>query len=79
MDLFELIAGDRGLATGNAQRVAVMSLEEDRLTGTFRRVSLVPTTSMLADGMTKIVAFLQLSLNLESTAGGRVFTQFGGI
>ena len=62
MDLFELITGARGLTTDKTQRISVMSLREDRLTGRFRRITHVPTTSMLADGMTKLGVFPQLLL-----------------
>eukprot|EP00959_Pyramimonas_sp_CCMP1952_P044093 921617-Pyramimonas_sp.AAC.1 len=37
VDLFEPITGARGLTTCKTQRISVMSLREDRLTGRFRR------------------------------------------
>eukprot|EP00959_Pyramimonas_sp_CCMP1952_P101945 2131992-Pyramimonas_sp.AAC.1 len=54
MDLFELVSGGRGLTTDKTQRISIMSLREDRLTGRFRRITHVPTASMLSDGMTKL-------------------------
>ena len=53
MDLFELCIGSRGLPTDKNQRVIIMSLREDRLKGYIRTMIHLPTSIMVADGLTK--------------------------
>ena len=60
MDLFELITGQRGLSSDKGQRLAVMSLREDRMTGRTRYSIHCTTRAMLADGLTKPGIFNQL-------------------
>ena len=60
MDLFELCCGGKGLTADKSQRVIILSLREDRLTGRIRTFIHVPTQAMLADGLTKAGVFFQL-------------------
>jgi hypothetical protein len=60
MDLFELVCGSKGLASDKSQRVAVLALREDRMSGRIRFVMHWPTAGMLADGLTKSGVFPQL-------------------
>ena len=53
MDLFELVTNTKGLSTDKSQRLAIMALREDRMTGRVRCVVHVPPKAMLVDGMTK--------------------------
>jgi hypothetical protein len=57
MDLYELVTGQRGLTNDKTQRISIMALREDRLTGRCRRFTHVPTSSMLSDGLTKLGQF----------------------
>ena len=60
MDVFELITGQRGISSDRAQRLAIMALREDKVTGRTRFTIHVTTKAMLADGLTKQGVFLQL-------------------
>ena len=59
-DFFELCCGMRGVPTDKSQRLAVLSMREDRLTGRIRNFILVDTDNMLADGLTKPGIFKRL-------------------
>ena len=52
-DVFELITGSKGVPQDRYQRIYVMALREDRIKGAIRRFMWIPTTSMLADCLTK--------------------------
>ena len=60
MDVFELICGARGLTADKFQRLAIMALRADRMEGRIRYTIHIPTTGMVADGLTKVGTFLQL-------------------
>ena len=60
MDLFELMCNSKGLASDKSQRVAVLALREDRMSGRLRWILHIPTVAMLADGLTKSGLFPQL-------------------
>ena len=60
MDLFELCTGTKGLSNDKSQRLAVLSLREDRLVGRTRWMIHTPTKAMVADGLTKEGLFQQL-------------------
>ena len=60
MDLFELMCSKKGLSNDTSQRVVVLSLREFRSLGIIRALVHVPTTAMLADGLTKVGKFPQL-------------------
>ena len=60
MDLFELMCSAKGMASDKSQRVAVLALREDRMSGRLRFIMHWPTLAMLADGLTKSGLFLQL-------------------
>ena len=60
MDLFELMCSKKGLSNDTSQRVVVLSLREFRSLGIIRTLVHVPTTAMLADGLTKVGKFSQL-------------------
>ena len=53
MDLYELITGSKGLSADKGQRLAVMSLREDKTRGITRYTIHVPSPQMVADGLTK--------------------------
>ena len=53
-DLLDLITGVKGVPTDKSQRLAVLALREDRLTGRTRNWLHIPTDSMLPDGLTKV-------------------------
>lgn len=52
-DLFELCAGQKTLPQDKSQRLYVLGIKESRITGQIRMVVLIPTESMLSDGLTK--------------------------
>ena len=60
MDVFELATGAKGLSNDKTQRIVVMSIREDRLSGRVRTLMHWPTSIMLADGFTKTGVFRQL-------------------
>ena len=60
MDLFELMCNSKGLSSDKSQRVAILALREDRMSGRLRWIAHFPTAAMIADGLTKSGVFLQL-------------------
>ena len=60
MDLFELVTGVRGCPNDKSQRIGVLFLREDRITGRLRHFVHAPTQAMLCDGLTKPGTFVQL-------------------
>ena len=52
-DFLELSVGLKGVPQDRHQRLYVLSVREDRLRGYIRRFFWCPTTSMVADGLTK--------------------------
>ena len=52
-DLLDLVTGLKSVPTDKSQRLAVISLREDRLNGRTRHWFHIPTTTMVADGLTK--------------------------
>ena len=59
-DFWELCCGIRGVPSDKSQRLAVLSMREDRLSGRIRNFVLVDTNNMLADGLTKPGTFPEL-------------------
>ena len=53
LDLFMLVTGQKGISSDKNQRLAVLSIREDRLSGRIRRFIHLPTRYMLPDGLTK--------------------------
>ena len=66
-DLWELCCGLRGVPSDKSQRLAILSMREDRLSGRLRNFVLVDTHNMLADGLTKSGTFP--ALNEWATTG----------
>ena len=60
MDVFELLCSKKGLSNDTTQRVVILSLREFRALGIIRGLFHVPTSAMLADGLTKPGKFPQL-------------------
>ena len=60
MDLYELVTNNRGLSADKGQRLIIVSLREDRMSGRIRTFQHIPTAAMIADGLTKTGVFLQL-------------------
>ena len=60
MDLFELVTGVKGVPNDKSQRIGILSLREDRMTGRVRHFVHIPTAVMLGDGLTKVGTFAQL-------------------
>ena len=60
MDLFELMCNSKGMAIDKSQRVAILALREDRMSGRLRWICHFPTAALIADGLTKSGLFLQL-------------------
>ena len=60
MDFFELVTNMKGLSSDKSQRVAILAVREDRMTGRIRFIMHWPTKAMVADGLTKLGAFPQL-------------------
>ena len=52
-DMYDLISGNKPLPQDRTQRMYVMSLREERVSGRLRYLYKVPTESMLADAITK--------------------------
>ena len=52
-DLFQLVVGQKGVPQDRYQRVYIMSLREDRISGHIRRFWWIPTSAMIADALTK--------------------------
>ena len=59
-DLFELACGQRGIPSDKSQRLAVLSIREDRLSGRTRAFFHWPTSIMLAGALTKPGTFPQM-------------------
>ena len=60
MDVWELLCGIKGLSNDKSQRLVVLGLREYRLLGIVRSVYHIQTSTMLADGLTKVGKFPQL-------------------
>ena len=56
-DLLELATGERGIPADRSQRLAVLSIREERLSGRCRIMSHIPTQIMLSDALTKLGTF----------------------
>ena len=56
-DLLDLITGAKGIPADRSQRLCVLSIREERLSGRCRVVSHIPTQIMIADCLTKIGTF----------------------
>ena len=52
-DFYELCTGAKGVPADKSQRLSVLSMREERLSGRLRRLYHCPTQLMLADGLTK--------------------------
>ena len=65
-DLLELATGERGIPADKSQRLSVLSIREERLSGRCRLFSHVPTDVMLADALTKLGTF-PVFLKFQST------------
>ena len=65
-DLFQLVCGLKGVPTDKTQRLAILSVREDRLTGRVRNFIHLPTNAMVMDGLTKSGTFPEL-MKLIST------------
>eukprot|EP00959_Pyramimonas_sp_CCMP1952_P399540 8371310-Pyramimonas_sp.AAC.1 len=51
--MFELVTGLKGVPQDRQQRLAVMALGEERMTGRVRHTVHIPTDVMLSDALTK--------------------------
>ena len=60
MDVFELVCSAKGLSNDKTQRLVILGLRELRRFGIFRALIHVPTSAMLADGITKVGKFVNL-------------------
>jgi hypothetical protein len=60
MNLFELCTGTKGLSNDKSQRLAILTLREDRLLDRTRWMIHTPTKAMVAYGLTKEGFFQQL-------------------
>ncbi|CAE8712610.1 unnamed protein product [Polarella glacialis] len=67
-DFYELATGVKGVPQDKGQRLYVLSIREDRLTGKIRFFFLIPTSTMLADGLTKVMFSRQLLQLMTSGA-----------
>jgi hypothetical protein len=59
-DAFELITGLKGIPQDKQQRLPVMALREERMTGRVRLSLHIPTEIMISDALTKAGTFVQL-------------------
>eukprot|EP00959_Pyramimonas_sp_CCMP1952_P113484 2371955-Pyramimonas_sp.AAC.1 len=59
-DMFELVTGLKGVPQDRQQRLAIMALREERVTGRVRYTIHIPTDVMLSDALTKPGVFPQL-------------------
>ena len=59
-DFYELACGERAMPQDKAQKLYVTSFREMRLRGKIRRFLLIPTESMLADALSKVMKSEQL-------------------
>ena len=60
MDVFELACSAKGLSNDKTQRLVILGFRELRRYGLFRALVHVPTSAMLADGITKVGKFTNL-------------------
>ena len=60
MDLLELITGKKGVPQDRSFRLIILALREKRLTGRFQASVHVDTRHMLANALTKHVAYDEL-------------------
>ena len=75
-DLFQLTCGLKGVPTDKTQRLAVLSIREDRISGRVRNFIHVPTNCMVMDGLTKAGTFPEL-MRLISSGEYRITTLAG--
>ena len=61
-DLWELCCGLKGIPIDKTQRLSILGLREDRMTGRIRYMIHVNTENMIMDGLTKLGTFPQLML-----------------
>ena len=54
MDVFELVCSAKGLSNDKTQRLVILGLHELRRYGLLRALIHLPTSAMLADGITKV-------------------------
>ena len=59
-DFWELCCGVKGVPADKSQRLSVLMMREDRLTGKIRNMILVDTANMVGDGLTKAGTFPEL-------------------
>ena len=69
MDVWELVCSARGLSNDKTQRLVILGLREYRRYGLIRATIHIPTSAMLADGITKVGKFVQL---LRYSTTGRI-------
>ena len=72
-DLFQLVCGLKGIPTDKTQRLAILSVREDRLCGRVRNFIHLPTNAMVMDGLTKTGTFPEL-MRLISAGFFKVFS-----
>ena len=65
-DMCLLCVGSKGIPTDKSQRLTVLALREDRLTGRIRRMFLYPTQCVLCDALTKPGTFMQFMTYMTS-------------
>ena len=65
-DVYQLVTGSKTLPQDKQQRIYVLSLREWRLAGRIRWMSLIPTRSMVADALTKLMVSPQMMELLTS-------------
>ena len=70
-DFWELCCGIKGVPADKSQRLSVLMMREDRLTGKIRNFILVGTTNMVGDGLTKTGMFPEVMM-LQTTGLFRV-------
>ena len=66
-DMFELVTGLKGVPQDRQQRLAIMALREERMTGRGRNTLHIPTDVMLSDALTKPGTFPQLMYLLTTS------------
>ena len=65
-DLLELATGERGVPADKGQRLAVLSIREERLSGRCRLFTHIPTSIMLSDALTKLGVFVMMNRFLST-------------
>ena len=65
-DMFDLVCGAKGIPADKNQRVAILSLREDRLTGRIRQFYHMPSELILADALTKPGLFKEMMFYLTT-------------